>query len=143
LLRFDVHSTKENVMTRVSTTVALLAVAALAGCATYRVTPPAAQAPVTSSSGAPVLSSSGPVTSAAPNTAARPGLRLGYGVVEAISLVNPPSASTGGGPAVASAPYRLTVRMDDNSVQWMDVTDRDYRVGDRLQITPDNRIMKM
>jgi hypothetical protein len=142
LLRFDVQSTKENVMTRVSSTLALLAVAALAGCATYRVTPPA-QAPVTSSSGAPVLSSTGPVTSAAPSTAAHPGLRPGYGVVEAISLVNPPSASTGGGPAVASAPYRLTVRMDDNSVQWMDVTDRDYRVGDRLQIAGDNRIMKM
>ena len=131
-------------MTRLSSTgalAALAAVAALSGCATYKVQP-APQAPVTSSSGAPVISSSGPVTSSAPAPAVRAGLRPGYGVVESISLVNPPSASTGG-PAVVSAPYRLTVRMDDNTVQWMDVTDRDYRVGDRLQISADNRILKM
>ncbi len=128
-------------MTRFSALTAVLAVAALAGCATYRVQQPP-QAPVTSSSGAPVLSSSGPVTSAAPAATVHPGLRAGYGVVESISLVNPPSASAGG-PATVSAPYRLTVRMDDNSVQWIDVTDRDYRVGDRLQISADNRILKM
>ena len=128
-------------MTRLSSIAALLAITAVAGCATYRVQQPA-QAPVTSSTGAPVMSSSGPVTSSAPAPAVQASLRPGYGVVESISLVNPPSASTGG-PAVASAPYRLTVRMDDNTVQWMDVTDRDYRVGDRLQINADNRILKM
>ena len=126
-------------MTRLSSSIALLAVAALAGCATYKVEP-VQQAPVRSSTGAPVMSSGAPVTSAAPAPIA--GLRAGYGVVESISLVNPPSASTGG-PAVVSAPYRLTVRMDDNSVQWLDVTDRDYRVGDRLQISADNRILRM
>jgi len=128
-------------MTRLSSIAALLAITAVAGCATYRVQQPA-QAPVTSSTGAPVMSSSGPVTSSAPAPAVQASLRPGYGVVESISLVNPPSASTGG-PAVVSAPYRLTVRMDDNTVQWMDVTDRDYRVGDRLQINADNRILKM
>jgi hypothetical protein len=128
-------------MLRSTTLAGLAALVALAGCATYRVTPPA-QAPVTSSSGAPVMSSSGPVTSAAPAATVRPGLRAGNGVVESISLVNPPSASAGG-PAVISAPYRLTVRMDDNTVQWIDVAERDYRVGDRLQINADNRILKM
>src|SRR5262245_30069971 len=103
-------------MTRFSSTIALLAVAALAGCASYKVEP-VAQAPVRSSTGAPVMSSTTPVTSAAPAPVA--GLRAGYGVVESISPVNPPSASTGG-PAIVSAPYRLTVRMDDNSVQWLD-----------------------
>jgi len=132
---------KEIAMMRSITLPALAAVAVLAGCATYRVTPPP-QAPVVSSTGAPVMSSSGPVTSAAPAATARAGLRTGYGVVESISLVNPPSASAGG-PAVISAPYRLTVRMDDNSVQWIDVADRDYRIGDRLQINADNRILKM
>ena len=101
-------------MTRFSSTAAVLAVAALAaaGCTTYKVEP-APRAPVTSSTGAPVMSSSAPVASAAP--APQAGLRSGYGVVESISLVNPPSASTGG-PAVVSAPYRLTVRMDDNKI---------------------------
>jgi hypothetical protein len=33
--------------------------------------------------------------------------------------------------------------MDDNTVQWIDVTERDYRVGDRLQVSADNRILKM
>jgi len=127
-------------MIRLSSLATLLAIAAVAGCSTNRVQP-SPQAPVTSSSGAPVMSSSGPVMSSAPATAARVGLRPGYGVVESISLVNPPSSSAGG-PSVA-APYRLTVRMDDNTVQWIDVTDRDYRVGDRLQIGADNTIMKM
>jgi hypothetical protein len=85
-------------------------------------------------------SSAAPVTSSTPATPAH--VRPGYGVIEAISLVNPPSASAGG-PAVVSAPYRLTVRMDDNSVQWLDVADRDYRVGDRLQISADNHILRM
>ena len=128
-------------MTRLSSLATLLAVAAVAGCTTYKVQP-SPQAPVTSSSGAPVMSSSGPVTSTAPATAARVGLRPGYGVVESISLVNPPSASAGA-PATIAAPYRLTVRMDDSTVQWIDVTDRDYRIGDRLQINADNTIMKM
>ena len=126
-------------MTRFSSTLALVAVADLAACTTNKIEP-SPQAPVRSSTGAPVMSSSVPVTSSAPASVA--GLRAGYGVVESISLVNPPSASTGG-PAVVSAPYRLTVRMDDNSVQWLDVTDRDYRVGDRLQISADNRILRM
>ena len=124
-------------MTRLSSLATVLAIAAVAGCSTNKVQP-SPQAPVTSSFGAPVMSSSGPVTSTAPIQA---GLRPGYGVVESISLVNPPSASTGG-PTVA-APYRLTVRMDDNTVQWIDVTDRDYRVGDRLQINANNTIMRM
>jgi len=127
-------------MTRLSSLATVLAIAAVAGCSTNKVQP-SPQAPVTSSFGAPVMSSSGPVTSTAPATAIQAGLRPGYGVVESISLVNPPSASTGG-PTVA-APYRLTVRMDDNTVQWIDVTDRDYRVGDRLQINANNTIMRM
>jgi hypothetical protein len=118
---------------------ALFGLAALAGCATYETTP---QAPVLSSSGTPVLSASGtPVTSAAPATPARVAARPGFGVVESVSLVNPPSASTGA-PMTVSAPYRLTVRMDDASVQWIDVNDRDFRVGDRVELTGDGRIIK-
>ena len=124
---------------------------ALAGCTTYYDPPPAA--PVTSSSGAPVLSaaSGAPAVSAgasipAPVASASPTSmqRTGQGIVESISLVTLPASAAAGGtlPPVVSGPYRVTVRMDDGSIQTMIVDNRAFLAGDRVQIMSDGRLIR-
>ncbi|HZQ72860.1 MAG TPA: hypothetical protein VFB08_08080 [Burkholderiales bacterium] len=74
--------------------------------------------------------------------------RLGTGVVEAVSLLPAPligeraSASTGGS-LPPHAAYRLSVRMDDGSVQVIDQDSRDFQVGDRVRITGSGRALRM
>ena len=79
-------------------------------------------------------------------SAAEPGQRPGYGVVEAVTPVQAPaplakrpapieeSASSG-----ASAPprtvYRVRVRMDDGSVQVRELRAREFKAGDRVLLT--------
>src|SRR4029453_13191963 len=97
-------------MSRLTLSIWTLAVLGIAGCATRY--DPAPATPVTTTSGAPVTSS----TSAA---APAGGPRAGYGIIESISLVNPPASAAAGGtqPPAASGPYRITARMDDGSVR--------------------------
>ena len=95
----------------------------LAGCATHNDPPPAT--PVTAGSAAPAS-------------------RSAYGIVESISLVTPPASAAAGGtlaPAV-SGPYRVTLRMDDGSMQTMIVDSRAFLVGDRVQIMSDGRLIR-
>jgi hypothetical protein len=122
----------------------------LAGCTTYYDPPPAT--PVTTTSGAPVASaaSSAPVVSSgsSPVVAAAPAsssaYRSGYGIVESISLVTLPASAAAGGtlPPVVSGPYRITMRMDDGSIQTMVVDNRAFLVGDRVQIMSDGRLIR-
>jgi hypothetical protein len=131
---------KEFAMTRFTALSMLFVLSVLAGCASDE---PVPQAPVLSSTGVPVTSSSGtPVTSAAPAVPA-PALRPGNGVVDTVSVVAAPSASAGAtvGTAVPG-PYRVTVRMEDGTYQTIAQDDRDFRVGDRVQITNDGRILR-
>lgn len=115
-----------------------LAAIALAGCTTYY--DPAPAAPVTTSSGVPVLSAGPAPVSAAPGTTQR----AGQGIIESISLASAPASASAGGTVapVASGPYRVTVRMDDGNVQTLIVDNRAFLVGDRVQITPEGRLLR-
>jgi hypothetical protein len=92
-------------------------------------------APVVSASAAPVA------TSASAGATAH---RAGFGIIESISLVNPPASASAGAtsPPVASGPYRITMRMDDGSVQSVVVDNRAFLVGDRVQVLSDGRIVR-
>lgn len=115
---------------------AALALSLMAACTSYEprytTTPPDAR----------------PATAAyqAPATTYRPG----YGVVEAINLeryIAPraPSAAAGAtvGHPIDRTGYRLTVRMDDGTLQSIAQDNRDFRVGDRVQLTADGRVIRM
>jgi hypothetical protein len=121
-----------------------LALTGLAACTTYYDDRPAPGA-VTTTGGAPVVSA-GSNVGAAPATVVSPAsaYRAGYGVVESISLVTLPASATAGGslPPVVSGPYRVTVRMDDGSIQTMIVDNRAFLVGDRIQIMGDGRLIR-
>jgi hypothetical protein len=150
-------------MARTATTVSILAVAALAGCSTYYEPPPPGA--VTSSSGAPVVSSSStvppaPVITPAPVVTPPPRVssaapaaagpyRAGNGIIESIGLVTlppagwPASATAGGTvPPVAPGPYRITLRMDDGTIQTLMQDTRAFLVGDRIQLSSDGRLSR-
>jgi hypothetical protein len=122
----------------------LFALAAF-GCTTYD--PPPATT-MRTASGAPVVSASAaPVVTTAPGSTASTGAsahRPGYGIIESISLVNPPTTAAAGGTSapVATGPYRLTLRMDDGAMQTMVVDSRAFLVGDRVQVLPDGRLIR-
>jgi len=137
-------------MQRLALIASALALAGLAGCTTYYdQTPPGA---VTTSTGAPVVSSSSTVpatvpvvaATAAPAPVVSSAYRAGYGIIESISLVTLPASAAAGGtlPPVVSGPYRVTVRMDDGSIQTMIVDNRAFLVGDRVQFTNDGRLIR-
>jgi len=101
-------------------------------------------APVQSGSGAPVVSQGNPPVVTTPQATApvvvvpaQPALRPGLGRVEAVMAS---SAAAGG--TVASSAYRLHIRMDDNTMQYVDQASGDFRVGDRVEITREGRIVR-
>jgi hypothetical protein len=106
-------------------------------------TAPAAPAPVTV---APLSANVAPASgTVAPGTI---GYRAGYGVIESISLVyQPRPASASAGASVSNTPdpgpYRMTVRMDDGSLQSMVVDSRTFMVGDRVQMMNDGRVARL
>jgi len=113
----------------------VLALSALAACTSYEPTfttpPPEARA----------------ATVVYPVAAA---YRPGYGVIEAIAVERytaprAPSAGAGAtvGHAIDRTGYRLTVRMDDGGLQTIAQDNRDFRVGDRVQLTGDGRVIRM
>ena len=119
-----------------------LALSGLAACSTYYDSPPPTT-PVTTTSGAPVVSASAAtpvVTAGSPVSAYRPG----SGIIESISLVTLPASATAGGtlPPVVSGPYRMTLRMDDGTIQTVMLDNRAFLVGDRVQIMPDGRMIR-
>lgn len=126
-------------------TVALAFVAAtgLAACASYEEPAPVSAVPVAPA--APVVrtppSTSTPVALA---TLRAGTYRSGSGILESIGLVTlpPSSASAGATAAPAPGPYRLTIRMDDGTIQTLIQDTRALLVGDRLQITQDGRLAR-
>ena len=78
--------------------------------------------------------------------AATSTFQAGNGTVTAVSLVQvtPASASAGSsaGSVVTRSAYRLTIRMDDGTVQTLDQDSGAFRVGDRVEITRDARIVR-
>ena len=137
-------------MNRIPLALSALALAALAGCATeHRV----ASAP------APVVVNPAPQAVVVPPTAVTPPgtavvvpqtaaptvvvapapapLRAGNGRIESIIPV-PPAAVAGS--TVPRADKRLTIRMDDGTVQYVD-TAGGVSVGDRVTLTADGRMI--
>jgi hypothetical protein len=102
----------------------ILAAAALAGCVTYE------EAPVRQASLVP------PVPLATQAAAYRPGT----GTVERVTAA--PIAAAGGtaGAGPSERMNRLTIRMDDRTVQYIDTDAPDIRSGMRVELTPDHFI---
>src|SRR4051812_42496657 len=92
---------------------------------------------------APVVAAGGtPTVAVAPATST---FQAGNGTVQAVSLVQvAPSASAGSsiGSVVTRSAYRLTIRMDDGTVQTLDQDSGAFRVGDRVEITRDAHIVR-
>ncbi len=136
-------------MARLAIPLTILAAAVLGACATrdpnYPDRPtPAAGAPVTSSSGQPILYSSGPVTPGTPIVPATTVFKPGVGTIESISTVHITSAASAsaGSSAADRLAYRLTVKMDDGSLQAIDQDNRNFAVGDRVEITGNGQVIR-
>lgn len=149
-------------MARTAITLSVLALAGIAGCSTYYEPPPPGA--VTTTSGAPVVSSSStvppapvitpaPVTTPAPLSSAAPAAigpyRAGNGIIESIGLVTlppagwPASAAAGATvPPAAPGPYRITLRMDDGTIQTLVHDTRAFLVGDRIYLGGDGRLSR-
>ena len=125
-----------------------IAVAVLAGCASEsRVAP--APAPVVVQPAAPAAVITAPATTAtaptvvvpsagtAPVVVASPApqaLRAGTGRIE--NIINLP-ASAAAGSSVPGATKRITIRMDDGSLQYLDTAAADIAIGERVSLTND------
>lgn len=65
----------------------------------------------------------------------------GTGSPVATPAAAPPGAYVGRRAYVEA--YQLTLRMDDGTVQWVVQDNRLFRVGDRVQITQDGRVIQL
>lgn len=132
-------------MYKLSFPLSLIAVVALAACATYRVEP--APVVVTSPPARTVVAQPGTVvvpagTIVAPPTVVTymaPPLRAGIGRVESVATL-PPSASAGA--SQPSATRRIGVRMNDGTLQFLDTDARSIALGDRIEITADGLLRR-
>lgn len=129
-----------------SAALAAVLAAGLGACASYEEPVPASTAAVAPP--APVVAVT-PTPASTPSALAtlKPGsFRAGNGILESIGLVTLPqsSASAGGGTVAGPAPgpYRLTIRMDDGTIQTVVQDTRALLVGDRVQITQDGRLIR-
>jgi predicted component of type VI protein secretion system len=122
---------QELAMSRLRLSVCTLAAFGMAGCTTYYDPPP------------PVAVTP---TTGAPGSSASSAWKPGAGVIQTISLATPAvqaSASAGGTTSSAvSGPYRVSLRMDDGTVQTLLVDNRAFLVGDRVQVTPEGRMIR-
>jgi len=132
-------------MNRVPFVLSAIALAALAGCATESGITSAPAPVVVAPAPAPVAAAPTYSVGAAGTTVVIPNattapivaapaaapLRVGFGRIESIQVL--PSAAAGG---TGTAPNkRITMRMDDGTVQYFDTSAADVRVGDRIEIT--------
>jgi hypothetical protein len=122
---------------------AALAAAGLTACASYD-EPAPVPAPVTT---APPVVTTAPRSASTPVALAtlQPGsYRPGSGIIESIGLITLPasSAAAGGTAAPVPGPYRLTLRMDDGTIQTLVQDTRALLVGDHVQITADGRLIR-
>jgi hypothetical protein len=121
-------------MSRLTLSCCALAAIGMAGCSTYYDPPPVA---VRTAPGAPV-----------PAPTASSSWKSGVGVIQTISLGTPSaedSASAGGtAPSAVTGmgPYRMTLRMDDGTLQTLTVDNRAFLVGDRVQVSPEGRMIR-
>ena len=130
----------------------VVALAGLGACSTYdpnyTPNPPNPDPPRLSQTqpAAPVVASAPVVAAGSPVVPWRPG----YGRVEAIQSVQGvptrSAAASGGstGTIVGPVPaYQLSVRMDDGNLQNILQDNPSFRVGDRIMITNDGRVIRL
>ena len=138
-------------MSKLGYTVYLAAIAVLAGCATesrvapapapvvVQPQPPAAAVvvpPATTAPSAPtavVVPQAGTAPIVVAPMAAQP-LRAGSGRID--QIIDLP-ASAAAGSSVPGATKRITVRMDDGSLQYLDTSATGLAIGDRVALTND------
>ena len=130
-------------MAKLAITASALALCALAGCATYEDPNYSAAAPVPAPSS--TIPSGTPAPSAAVSTAtpAPIAYRPGNGVIESVSLERPAPSAGAGGTVGSVGLYRMTVRMDDGSLQTVVQDNPNFRAGDRVQLTADGHVVKL
>ncbi|HZM34479.1 MAG TPA: hypothetical protein VFC18_08275 [Burkholderiales bacterium] len=72
--------------------------------------------------------------------------RSGYGTVEHVTRVEMGGTAAAGGTAgrvVDGIAYRLTVRMDDRTVQTVLQDSPSFSIGDRVHLTEDGRVSRL
>ena len=73
--------------------------------------------------------------------------RAGHGVVIAAAQARPPLSAAAGGTASAvsatPAHYRLAIRMDNGTVQYVDTDSAEIPVGSRVELGADHTIRKI
>jgi len=133
---------QELAMSRLSLSLCTLAAFGIAGCTTYYDPPPPVA--VTTTTGAPVVSAGSSAPSASAGSSTPSAWKPGAGVIQAISLGAPQASASAGGTtsSAVSGPYRMTLRMDDGTVQTLVVDNRAFLVGDRVQVTPEGRMIR-
>jgi hypothetical protein len=104
-------------MPRIAASLSLLAIVALSAC----VHEPARNAPQISRQEIPY--------------------HAGSGVVVARTQAPAPMMAAAG--ASAPAPYRLTIKMDNGALQYVDTDNADIAVGSRVQLGADHTIKKL
>lgn len=137
-------------MTKLALPLSAIAIAILAGCASesrvapapapvvVQPAPPTAAvvtAPATTTAAAPTVVV--PAAGTAPVVVATPApqpLRAGTGAIAQIINL-PPSAAAGS--SVPGATKRITIRMDDGSMQYLDTSATDLAIGERVSLTND------
>ena len=105
-------------MARIAACLSILAVAALSACAHYP-----AETPTIVKQEAPY--------------------RAGSGVVVARTQAPAPMAAAGASASASPAPYRLTIKMDNGAVQYIDTDNGEINAGARVELTPDRMIRKL
>lgn len=122
-------------MSKVAFALPLAALALLGACATEDKATPApvviAPAPVVTAPPAVVVQQPSAVVPASI------ALRPGHGRIESIAAV-PPSAAAGGG----TATRRIGVKMDDETLQFVDTNAAGLQIGDRIEITPEGTLRR-
>ena len=122
---------------------AALAAAGLTACASYE-EPAPVPAPVTTVP--PVVATpQHPASTPVALATLQPGsYRPGSGIIESIGLITLPASSAAAGASAAPVPgpYRLTLRMDDGTIQTLVQDTRALLVGDHVQITADGRLIR-
>jgi hypothetical protein len=142
LQRIGAHFNKEILMAKLATMLsapALVLSFALAACSTYdpnyTASPPNPD---------PAPQSTLPPTGAAAAAVPAPiSYRPGNGVVESVSIERSAPSAGAGGTVGNVGLYRMTVRMDDGSLQTIVQDNPNFRPGDRVQLTADGRVIRL
>ena len=136
-------------MSKLALPLSAVTLAILAGCAAEsRVAPAPAPVVVQPAPPAAAVVTAPATTAAAPTvvvpsagtapvvvaSAAPQPLRAGTGKIE--QIINLP-ASAAAGSSVPGATKRITIRMDDGSVQYLDTAANDISIGERVSLTND------